>query len=630
MGIRRAWIRSLGLAAALVIGGCAAVADQPAVSATPLPPLSPVGERLPQDEIIYFVMPDRFDNGDTSNDLGGLEGDRLVTGFDPTNNGFFHGGDLIGLTSQLDYIQGLGATAIWLTPIFENKPVQGPPGAESAGYHGYWITDFLNVDPHLGTREDFKAFVDAAHARGMKVYMDIITNHTADVIQYAECGTAAALGDSRPGSDCPYRSLGDYPWTRRGGAGGEAINDGFLGVDPRHMTAENFARLTDTNYAYTIEVPEAEADVKNPAWLNDPIHYHNRGHTSFEGESSRMGDFAGLDDLMTESPFVVQGMIEIYKQWITDFRVDGFRIDTAKHVNPEFWQVFIPAIEAHAKAEGIDHFHIFGEVYEFDPGQLAKFTTYDGIPTVLDFAFQGAVRGVVAEGQPARTLERLFEADKVYEGGEATGLQLPTFLGNHDMGRFAQFVREADPAISEQDALARLKLAHAKMMFLRGVPTIYYGDEQGFVSDGGDRPARENMFASQVADYNDNELIGTDATTAQRNFDTTHPLYTAIREMAAVRQSHAALRHGLQTVRYSGREDGVFIVSRFDEAAGREYVIGFNAGDAAMDVSIAVDARAGRWSAAIGRCQRESAAPGAYTMNLPAYGYVVCHADLME
>ncbi|MEL6569734.1 MAG: alpha-amylase family glycosyl hydrolase, partial [Pseudomonadota bacterium] len=515
--------------------------------------------RLPQDEVIYFVMPDRFENGDPSNDLGGLEGDRLVTGFDPTNNGFYHGGDLIGLTNQLDYIQGLGATAIWLTPIFENKPVQGPSGLESAGYHGYWITDFLNVDPHLGTRDDFKTFVDAAHARGMKVYMDIITNHTADVIQYAECGISATPTDDGPGADCPYRALGDYPWTTRGDASGEVINDGFLGVDPRHMSAENFAALTDTDFAYTPFVPEAERDVKNPAWLNGPIHYHNRGHTSFEGESSRLGDFAGLDDLMTESPVVVDGMIDIYKQWITDFKVDGFRIDTAKHVNPEFWQEFIPAIEEHAKAEGIEHFHIFGEVYEFDPGQLAKFTTYDKIPTVLDFAFQGTVRGVVAEGQPARSLERMFEADKVYAGGEATALQLPTFLGNHDMGRFSMFLREANPDMSDGEALARLELAHAKMMFLRGVPTIYYGDEQGFVSDGGDRPARENMFVSQVPDYNDNDLIGTDATTADRNFDTDHPLYAAIRDMAAVRQVHDGLRRGLQTVRYSGRDDGLFV-----------------------------------------------------------------------
>src|SRR5882672_6822855 len=129
--------------------------------------------RPPEDEIVYFVLPDRFENGDTTNDNGGLEGGRLTTGFDPTHKGFYHGGDLKGLTARLDYIQGLGATAVWLGPIYKNKPVQGLPGHESAGYHGYWITDFTRVDPHFGTDADFQTLVDAVHRRGMKVYLDI-------------------------------------------------------------------------------------------------------------------------------------------------------------------------------------------------------------------------------------------------------------------------------------------------------------------------------------------------------------------------------------------------------------------------------------------------------------------------
>ena len=135
----------------------------------------------------YFLMPDRFANGDTSNDRGGLSGAREVTGFDPTRKGWYHGGDLKGVISKLDYIKGLGTTAIWLTPSFKNKPVQGL-GTQfpSAGYHGYWITDFTQIDPHLGTNQDLRDLIDGAHARGMKVFFDIITNHTADVIQFAE------------------------------------------------------------------------------------------------------------------------------------------------------------------------------------------------------------------------------------------------------------------------------------------------------------------------------------------------------------------------------------------------------------------------------------------------------------
>ncbi len=112
----------------LAIGALASVAAAPAPT---------FRARTPEQEVIYFVLPDRFDNGDPANDRGGLTGDRLVTGYDPTHKGFYHGGDLKGLTRKLDYIQGLGITAIWFAPVFKNKPVQGPKGDESAGYHGY-------------------------------------------------------------------------------------------------------------------------------------------------------------------------------------------------------------------------------------------------------------------------------------------------------------------------------------------------------------------------------------------------------------------------------------------------------------------------------------------------------------
>ena len=138
------------------------------------------------DEHFYFVMADRFENGDTANDLGGLaRRPRWSPASTRRARGFYHGGDLKGLLSRIDYIRGLGTTSIWLTPSFKNKAVQLEDGP-SAGYHGYWITDFTQIDPHLGTNADLRALVDAAHRRGMKVYFDIITNHTADVIGYEE------------------------------------------------------------------------------------------------------------------------------------------------------------------------------------------------------------------------------------------------------------------------------------------------------------------------------------------------------------------------------------------------------------------------------------------------------------
>ncbi|HEX8573253.1 MAG TPA: alpha-amylase family glycosyl hydrolase [Allosphingosinicella sp.] len=571
-------------------------------------------DRPPEEEIVYFVLPDRFENGDPANDRGGLSGDRLSTGFDPAAKGFYHGGDLKGLTRRLDYIAGLGATAIWLGPIYRNKPVQGPPGRESAGYHGYWITDFTDVDPHFGTREELKRFVDSAHARGMKVYLDIITNHSADVIKYREC----------PANDCAYRSLADYPHSRRGGIGGEPINPGFEGIDKAGQRPDNFARLTRPDYAYTPYVPAGEAGVKRPAWLNDPIYYHNRGDTHWTGESSTMGDFSGLDDLFTEHPRVVSGFIEIFGRWIDDFGIDGFRIDTARHVNPEFWQVFVPAMLERAKARGIPNFHIFGEVYDPDPGMLARFTKVDTYPTVLDFAFQSAVTDVVAKGAPPSRLARLFSADALYSGGESTARQLPTFLGNHDMGRFARFVREGHPKASDEEVLKRVVLGHAMMFLSRGVPVVYYGDEQGFAGDGGDQDAREDMFPSKVAIYNDNKLVGSSATTAQSNFDPQSRLYRSITALAAIRRSDPALSRGEQLIRAAGDSPGLLAISRRAPSGGGETLVAFNTSTAPIEAHISTDSRSERWTGVRGRCSARSAAPGSYRVEVPALDYVVC------
>ena len=571
--------------------------------------------RLPQDEVIYFLLPDRFDNADPSNDRGGLTSGPLVTGFDPTAKGFYHGGDLKGLTRRLDYIQALGATAIWVGPIFKNKPVQGGPGQQSAGYHGYWITDFTQVDPHLGTNADFAALVAAAHSRGMKVYMDIIVNHTADVIQYREC-----VGKS----ECPYRSRADYPYQRRLGVNGAAINPGFLGDDVR--TAENFARLTRSDYAYTPFVPASERTVKVPAWLNDVRYYHNRGDTTYRNESSTMGDFVGLDDLMTENPRVVAGMIDIFGGWIDRYGIDGFRIDTARHVNPEFWTQFVPAMQARAKARGIPNFHIFGEVsdHQVRPAVLAEHTIVDKLPAVLDFSFRQAVVETVAGTRGTDAFEELFAGDALYANGFDTAVTLPTFTGNHDDGRFATFVRRAFPQASDAEVLARVELSNAMLLTLRGVPTIYSGDEQGFVSDGNDQDAREDMFASKVASYNDNRLLGTDSTTATAHFGRDNPLFAQTAMLAKLRTMTPALTRGRQTLRARSETPGLLAISRFDPVTGAEVLLAFNTATTALTRQVQIGATATAATGLAGTGCGTVAAPGSLTVSLPPLGYAVC------
>ena len=285
MSALTSWRRTLLAMTALGALGVAAMAAN--ASAAPASHL----QRKPQDEVIYFVLPDRFENGDTANDHGGPALGALVDGFDPTRAGFYHGGDLKGVTRRLDYIQGLGATAVWLAPIFVNRAVQGASGQESAAHHGYWITDFTNVDPHLGTKADFKALVDAAHARGMKVYMDIIANHTADVIRYQ--------GMSRQPT-APIAAWPTIPMSVAAGSTGR-----------RSMTASTVGILVSSSARTGPTRPlfrQGEERAKTPAWLNDPIYYHNRGDSTFAGESSLLGDFATAGRPVHRAPACRRGL----------------------------------------------------------------------------------------------------------------------------------------------------------------------------------------------------------------------------------------------------------------------------------------------------------------------------------
>ena len=503
--------------------------------------LAPYQERDFQEEVFYFVLPDRFYNGDESNDLGAPADDkkRAISrgGFDKSHKGMYHGGDLSGLTQKLPYLDNMGITAIWLTPVLRNKAMQ----ADTSGYHGYWILDFTEIDPHLGSNAELKHFIAQAHKRNIKVFFDIITNHTADVIKYEECHGQDGLGWIVKGNECPFKSL---------------------------------AQLVEGD-RYTSLIPVGSENLKTPNWLNNIDVYHNQGDSHWAGESSLRGDFAGLDDVDTNSEKVVTGMIDIYTKIIDEFKPDGFRIDTVKHVNMEFWQDFSPALMAYAKTQGIDNFTMYGEVYSFEPELLSRFTVEGKLPSVLDFALQGALQKTLVEQQGTDVLAALFAKDHLYrtthDDIENTNAnQLVNFTGNHDMGRFAYSLKQSKYNYSESEQIQRNLLAHAMLYFSRGVPVIYYGDEQGFVGDGNDQASRQDMMPSKVASYNDDDLLATDKTTAADNFDTTHMLYQTFAKYAELYQQYPALRFGHQTTLYSQKKPGVFALQRVHSDQGKE------------------------------------------------------------
>ncbi|GAA0606523.1 pullulanase-type alpha-1,6-glucosidase [Kribbella sandramycini] len=515
-------------------------------------------------ERFYFLMADRFANGDKSNDAGGLTGDRLQTGLDPTDKGFYHGGDLAGVIQKLDYIKSLGTTSLWLTPSFKNRPVQGSGADVSAGYHGYWITDFTQIDPHLGTNADMKRLIDLAHRKGMKVFFDIITNHTADVIAY-QSGQYGYI----PKSTSPYQDAAGNVFDDKAYAGG----DTFPALD------------RDTSFP-NVPVFKTPADetVKVPAWLNDPTLYHNRGDSTFAGESAEYGDFVGLDDLFTEQPRVRDGMIDVYKTW-AELGIDGFRIDTVKHVNLEFWQKFSPAILAAAKAAGSKQFFMFGEVFDADPKFMSTYTTSGALQATLDFGFQqNAV--TFAKGGASAELRDFYANDDYYTDADSNAYQLPTFLGNHDMGRVGTFLKQG--GANGPELLARDKLAHSLMYLTRGQPVVYYGDEQGFTGPGGDKDARQDMFATKTADYVDDEVIdGTGTTTigSKDRFDVNAPMYKHIAGLAKLRSQYPALSDGRQVHRYSSNSGGLYAFSRLG-ADNTEYVVVANNSTTAKSATI--------------------------------------------
>jgi glycosidase len=403
------------------------------------------------DEVLYFTIPDRFENGSRHNNCGaytgtcrvdGVEEEVLTHGYWPSQKGYYHGGDLEGLRRQLPYLDGLGITAIWVGPIYANQTVQSDTTDQfghSAGYHGYWILDFLRVDPHLGTNEEFRRLVNEAHDRGIKVLMDIVTNHTADVIQLE--GNAG------------YRNKRDFPYTDVNGVPFDDSDYAYSGQDDYTFPEVDAA----TSFPYVPFNPPG-APAKNPAWLNDVELYHNRGNTSFTGENSLYGDFFGLDDLWTERREVVEGMIDIYSFWIEEFGVDGFRIDTTKHVNMEFWQKFGPDILAAAEREGIEEFFAFGEVFDqrFGSQFLSEFSTEGQLQSTIDFAFQVAARDFASVGTATDDLREFFASDDYYTDADSNAYAQPTFLGNHDMGRIGYFLQRVDQAGStDAELLAR-------------------------------------------------------------------------------------------------------------------------------------------------------------------------------
>ena len=599
-----ALVAAAGLATAA--GGSGRAAPAPPVGAQLAALSRPLLTTSIASQRIYFVMPDRYANGDPSNDRGGQSGSRVSTGYDPADDGWYHGGDLKGLTGGcsdpkvgLRRVKDLGFTAVWIAPVLRQRWVQ----ASSAAYHGYWGLDFTTVDPHLGTDADFAAFVDCAHSLGLKVYLDVVTNHTGDVVQ---------LSGGSSYSDLPYKDCRGKPFNPTRYAGGKTFPC---------LNLQSFPRMP-------ILLPPDKA-AKKPAWLNDVRRYHNRGDidwSSCDPRCSEQGDFFGLDDLFTEQPVVARGLADIYSGWIRRFKIDGFRVDTARHVDHAFFEVWVPRIRAAARAAGVKDFEIFGEAFITDSLELSAYMRYRALPNVIDFPLWDAAVRYVSGAAGARAVSIRFQDDDYFNLPNGIAFTPTTFLGNHDVGRPARLIQNQFGA-KDDELLRRTLLGYSLLYLVRGAPVVMSGDEVGMIGAGGDKQARQDMFPTQVRYWQQEERLAAGPIAAGSSFDVTgHPVGEHLRLLGSLRDTHPALSTGTSAIRLA--REGLLVLSRFDTAARREYVAAFNAAPTSARVTVPTATPAATWQPLLGTAApTTSDTAGRLTLTVPPLTAVLMRAD---
>ena len=516
---------------------------------------------LSQD-LIYFVMPDRYKDGDKKNNDNG--------GFNTSLTAFYHGGDLKGLTGTcepgddgLARIKSLGFTAVWLTPVVTQQEAIGA----GSGYHGYWGVDFLNVDPHLGTNADMLEFSKCAKKLGLKIILDVVTNHTGDVIKY--------LG-----------------------------NEAYL--------------------------PAESKKLKNPAWLNDLNNYHNVGDMGScwgVGNCTKLGDFYGLDDLATEKPVVYKGWADVYGKWISQYGISGFRVDTARHVDDKFFKNWSPLIQATAKKSNINDFTIFGEVFDYSTFNLMTYVRQNKIQTILDFPFQAKATEYASGYSNAAALTALFENDDYYTSAQSSASNLVTFLGNHDVGRVGYTIasKRLQPA---GQLLPRTNLANALMYFSRGIPVVYYGDEVGMTgsNSGKDQFARQDMFATDIELWKNETRVGGSPIGNGDAFTATSqsPVAQYLIKLAQIRRENPALANGPMLERYS--KYALYVISKKDVVENREYLVAFNNSDTDEIVEVTTATSSGGWSQVLGTTD-VTTNQNKVTFTVPALSTIVLKAN---
>ena len=479
-----------------------------------------------RDQVIYFAMIDRFDDGDPRNN------DQGIGEYDPADPSRYSGGDLAGLSRRIPYLHGLGATALWITPPVANQWLN--PAASYSGYHGYWAEDFGRIDAHYGTLDDYRRLSRGLHGAGMYLVQDVVVNHVGDWLQCtARPGSAGSATETGAA-----RSLATEPGDRC-----------RLRTDPR-------GRSGPSQSPFDRNDPQASAG-------RGAIYHWSPHITDFTDRRQELDfELAGLDDLDTGNPDVRAALRASYGHWIREAGVDAFRVDTAFHVPAEYFRDFLhaddpvaPGVVRVARDTGRGDFLAFGEGFGTDAphadAQARRLDAYmrtpGGLPSMINFPLYGALGDVFARGRPTTVLGHRIESMMALH---ADPQRMPSFVDNHDVDRF-----QAD---GTEPALRQALLA---MLTLPGIPVIWQGTEQGFTAQ------RASMFA------------GGHGSGGRDHFDADAPLYRYLQRAIALRRDNRLFSRGVPTVLAANAAAAGAFAYRMDHE-GEAALVVFNTADA--------------------------------------------------
>jgi alpha-amylase len=497
-----------GALLALVLGGCAGGGAAPArrgAAVEPPGPATVTPQRDWRDAILYFVLVDRFADGDPSNNRGVERGAK----------GAFHGGDLAGLRSQLDEIASLGVTALWISPVVRNIDgfVTGA-GFPDWAYHGYWADEFTAIDPRFGSEAELAALVEAAHQRGLAVLLDVVYNH--------------------------------------------------VGYGARWL-----------------------ADPARRHWLRSP----ERGEC---GSDDLTTCLAGLPDLRTERPEVAAHLMGAHLSLAERVALDGFRLDTVKHVTHEFWREH----RLRTRTELGEDFFLLGEVWGGDAASLDPWFAGDEMDAGFDFSFQGSVVAWLRGRGRTVAFDRYLQSRERVRDGHL----LAHFLSSHDVPGALHLLD------GDRDAFL---LAAALQLTVSGIPTIYYGEEVArrigeWPENRSDMPWGGRAIPPGAGIARDEELRG------------------AYRRLIATRRRHRALQAGAhQTLHADG---DLLVFARAAEGDAVVVAVNRGAGPATAAVPAPAQWRGGAARDALTGARFETAA-GRLALVVPGRTALVLEAE---